>query len=237
MGVKITCVRTKGFRDLTFACRELAELTGNDLQTVIDHEAAAVLQDTANNTLVAPPNKIMRDHSKQQWVTYEMPYGGSVAGREGYFANKAWARRSKNEKSGALKYKQSWRMPDWLWSEIRARRAQSLERKLKRAGLSSKHWYEQARLLGFQIAVPSRVKNAEEKRPLAVRAYRKATADDYAVQGQNFSQLSVKYAGGEKALLRAVGKRISIFQRAMKQFAEGKVHLVAKKYPDLLQVR
>jgi hypothetical protein len=33
-----------------------------------------------------------------------------------------------------------------------------------------------------------------------------------------------------------VGKRVSLFQRSMKQWAAGKVHLVAKKYPDLIQV-
>jgi hypothetical protein len=122
MGIKIKAVRNKGFRDFSFVCRELAAMTGNDMATVIDSEVTAILQDTVAKTKVAPLNKIINDHSKQEWMTYEIPYQGSVAGREGYFSAKANARRSSSKVSPRLKFRHDWRMPNWLWAEIRARR-------------------------------------------------------------------------------------------------------------------
>lgn len=240
MAVKIKAVRNKGFRDFSFICRELASLTGNDMKTVIDSEVGAILQDTASKTKIAPLNKIISDHGKQEWVTYNIPYAGAVAGREAYFAEKANQRRgaygAKSRIDGALKYDQRWRMPSWLWQEIRARRAASLQRKIARAGVAAKHWYEQAVQLGYEISVAPRVRNAKNNRPLAVKTLRSAKSDNYEVSGENYSELSNRWAGGSAALQRAVGKRISQFQRAMKQWAAGKVHLVAKKYPDLIQL-
>lgn len=240
MAIKIKAVRSKGFRDFSFICRELASLTGNDMKTVIDSEVAAILQDTVAKTKVAPLNRIISDHSKQEWVTYNIPYAGSVPGREAYFSEKANQRRgaygAKTKIEGALKYNQTWRMPSWLWQEIRARRAASLQRKISRAGVAAKHWYEQAIQLGYQVSVAGRVRNAQNKRPLAVKTLRKTDQDNYLVSGQNYSELSNRWAGGAAALQRAVSKRVSQFQKAMKQWAQGKVHLVAKKYPELLRL-
>jgi hypothetical protein len=236
MPVKIKAVRNKGFKDFSFICRELAALTGNDMATVIDSEVAAILQDTAAKTKVAPINKIIGNHSKQEWVTYEMPYQGNVAGRESYFSAKANARRASSKVSPRLKYKQNWKMPNWLWAEIRARRAASLQRKIQRAGVAAKHWYEQALQLGYKLSVDPRVRSAQHQRPLAVRTLRDTKTDNYSVSGENYSELSNRWAGGSAALQRAVGKRVSQFQRTMKQWAAGKVHLVAKKYPDLIRV-
>lgn len=238
MPVKIKAVRNKGFRDFSFVCRELAALTGNDMKTVIDSEVAAILQDTADKTKIASLNKIISDHNKKEWVTYAIPYAGVVAGREGYFAEKASQRRGAMYASlglgGSLKYNQRWLFPSWLWQEIRARRAASLQRKISRAGVAAKHWYEQAVQLGYKVSVNPRIRNAKNQRPLAVQTARNSDPDTYSVTGQNFSQLSNRFAGGSAALQRAVAKRISLFQRSMKQWAAGKVHLVAKKYPDLL---
>ena len=236
MGINIKAVRNKGFRDFSFVCRELAALTGNDMATVIDSEVAAILQDTVAKTKVAPLNKIINDHSKQEWMTYEIPYQGSVAGREGYFSAKANARRSSSKVSPRLKFRHDWRMPNWLWAEIRARRTASLQRKIARAGVAAKHWYEQALQLGYKLSVNPRVKSAQNQRPLAVRTHRDTKTDNYSVSGENYSELSNRWAGGSAALQRAVGKRVGQFQRSMKQWAAGKVHLVAKKYPDLIQV-
>jgi len=236
MGIKIKAVRNKGFRDFSFVCRELAALTGNDMKTVIDSEVAAILQDTVAKTKVAALNKIIGDHSRQEWVTYDIAYQGAVAGRETYFSSKASQRRSASKVSPRLKYRQDWRMPAWLWAEIRARRAASLGRKIQRAGVAAKHWYEQATQLGYKISVNPSVKNAKNERPLAVRTERSTDEDNYSVTGQNYSELSNRWAGGSAALQRAVGKRVSQFQRSMKQWAAGKVHLVAKKYPELIQV-
>lgn len=234
MPVKIKAVRNKGFRDFSFVCRELAALTGNDMKTVIDNEVAAILQDTADKTKIASLNKIISDHNKQDWVTYDIPYAGVVAGREDYFAGRAARRRSASRVAPRLKYDQRWRFPAWLWQEIRARRAASLQRKISRAGVAAKHWYEQAVQLGYKVSVNPRIRNAKNQRPLAVQTARNSDPDTYSVTGQNFSQLSNRFAGGSAALQRAVAKRISLFQRSMKQWAAGKVHLVAKKYPDLL---
>jgi hypothetical protein len=233
VAVKIKAVRNKGFRDFSFVCRELAALTGNDMKTVIDGEVGAILQDTVANTQVATVNKIISNHRNQQWVTYDIPYGGAVKGREGYFASKAAARRGGGN---ALVYNQNWKMPQWLWSEIRTRRAASLQRKIARAGVAAKHWYEQAIQLGYKISVDPRVKSAANQRPLAVQTARSSDPNNYAVEGQNFSRLSNQFAGGSAALQRAVSKRVNLFQRAMKQWAQGKVNLVAKKYPDLIRV-
>lgn len=234
MAVKITAVRNKGFRDFSFVCRELAALTGNDMKTVIDNEVAAVLQDTVANTKIAPLNKIIKDHGNQEWFTYEIAYQGVVPGREAYFASRAAERRTASKVAPRLKYNREWRLPPWLWAEIRARRTASLQRKIQRAGVAAKHWYEQALQLGYKISVDPRVRTAQNARPLAIKTSRRNDADNYAVVGENYSQLSNRFAGGSAALQRAVGKRISLFQRAMKQWAAGKVHLVAKKYPDLL---
>jgi hypothetical protein len=206
------------------------------MKTVIDSEVAAILQETVAKTKVAPLNKIIGDHNKQEWVTYDMAYQGAVAGREAYFSGKASQRRSASKVSPRLKYRRDWKLPAWLWAEIRARRAASLQRKIQRAGVAAKHWYEQALQLGYTISVNPRVKNAKNNRPLAVRTERSADEDNYSVSGQNYSELSNRWAGGSAALQRAVGKRVSQFQRSMKQWAAGKVHLVAKKYPELIQV-
>ena len=236
MPVKIQAVRNRGFRDFSFVCRELAALTGNDMKTVIDSEVAAILQDTVAKTKIAPLNKVIADHNKQDWVTYDIPYAGVVAGREDYFAAQAARRRSVSKVSPRLKYHRDWRLPSWLWQEIRARRAASLQRKISRAGLAAKHWYEQALQLGYKLSVNPRVRNAQNQRPLAVRTHRTNRDDNYVVSGENYSELSNRHAGGSAALRRAVGRRVSLFQRSMKQWAAGKVHLVARKYPDLLQV-
>jgi hypothetical protein len=231
----IKAVRNKGFRDFSFVCRELAALTGNDMKTVIDNEVGAILQATVAGTKVAAVNKIIADHNRQEWVTYDIPYGGAVKGREGYFASKAAARRSSGSRN-ALLYKQTWRMPQWLWSEIRSRRAASLQRKIANAGVAAKHWYEQAIRLGYKISVDPRVKNAANRSPLAVETSRSSDPNKYAVEGRNFSELSNRYADGSNALARAVAKRVNLFQRSMRQWAQGKVNLVAKKYPDLIRV-
>lgn len=236
MALKIKAIRNKGFRDFSFICRELAEITGNDMQAVIDSEVAAILQDTAQNTKIAPVNKIINDHRKQEWVTYEIPYRGSVAGRETYFNAQAGKRRAASKVSPKLKYDQRWKMPNWLWSEIRKRRQESLQKKIGRAGVAAKHWYEQAVQLGYKVSINSRIKNAKNSRPLAVRTSRKTENNVYSVSGQNYSQLSNRWANGSAALQRAVGKRVNLFQRAMKQWAAGKVGLVAKKYPELIRV-
>jgi len=229
----IKAVRNRGFRDFSFACRELAELTGNDMKTVIDHEVAAILQDAAANTKVATVNGIISNHTAQEWVTYDIPYGGAVRGRESYFAGKAAARRGGRN---AMVYSQKWRMPNWLWSEMRARRAAALQRKISRAGVAAKHWYEQAMQLGYNITVDPRVKNASNNSSLAVETARRSDPNNYAVEGKNFSELSNRWAGGANALGRAVAKRVNLFQRSMRQWAAGKTHLVAKKYPNLLKV-
>jgi hypothetical protein len=235
MGIKIKAVRNKGFRDFSFVCRELAALTGNDMATVIDSEVAAILQDTVAKTKVAPVNKIINDHNKQEYSAMRIPYEGAVSGREQYFAQKANQRRG-GQTSGALLYKLNNRYPNWLWSRIREQRAESLRQKIQNSGVAAKHWYEQALQLGYKISVNPRVKSARNKRPLAVRTHRDTKTDNYSVSGENYSELSNRWAGGSAALQRAVGKRVGQFQRSMKQWAAGKVHLVAKKYPDLIQV-
>jgi hypothetical protein len=236
MAVKIKAVRNKGFRDFSFVCRELAALTGNDMKTVIDNEVAAILQDTVSKTKVAPLNKIVKDHGNQEWLTYDIAYQGVVPGREAYFAGRAASRRTSSKVAPKLKYNREWRLPNWLWAEIRARRTASLQRKIARAGVGAKHWYEQALQLGYKLSVNPRVRGAQNNRPLAVRTTRRNDADNYAVSGENYSELSTRWAGGAAALQRAVGKRVSLFQRSMKQWAAGKVNLVARKYPDLISL-
>jgi hypothetical protein len=235
MGVKIKAVRNKGFRDFSFVCRELASLTGNDMKTVIDNEVAAILQDTVSKTKIAPLNKIIRDHNKQKYSTMRIPYEGTVRGREQYFTAKANERRG-GDASGGLRYKLDNKYPNWLWSKIREERAESLRQKIARGGVAAKHWYEQALQLGYKLSVHPRVKTASHKRPLAVRTTRTSETDNYVVSGENYSELSTRWAGGAAALQRAVGKRVSLFQRSMKQWAAGKVNLVAKKYPDLISL-
>lgn len=235
MAAKIQAVRHKGFRDFSFVCRELAALTGNDMATVIDSEVGAILQDTVKNTKTAAVNSIVRDHAAQEWVTYNIPYAGAVRGRESYFAGKA-AKRRGAAGMDALKYKQANRHPNWLWGEIRARRAASLQRKISRAGIAAKHWYEQAVQLGYKISVSPQVKNAQNQVPLAVATARRSDRNNYAVQGENYSELSTRWAQGATALQKAVTRRVNLFQRAMRQWAQGKVNLVAKKYPDLIKV-
>ena len=250
MGVKIKAVRNKGFRDFSFVCRELAALTGNDMKTVIDNEVAAILQDTVSKTKIAPLNKIIKDHNKQEWATYDIAYQGAVAGRQQYFASKANERRSGFTSTGmayalpafsgpaqkGVRGAGKHRHPAWLWAEISARRTASLQRKIQRAGVAAKHWYEQALQLGYKLSVHPRVKTASHKRPLAVRTTRTSETDNYVVSGENYSELSTRWAGGAAALQRAVGKRVTLFQKSMKQWAAGKVNLVAKKYPDLISL-
>jgi hypothetical protein len=236
MPAKIIAARNKGFRDFSFVCRELAALTGASMAEVIDNEVAAILTDTAANTQVASVNKIISDHSKQEWARYTIPYAGSAKEREAYFAGKAAARRGIAGSDAQLYNLKSWRYPAWLMAEIRARRQASLERKLSRAGVAAKHWYEQARQLGLKVAVAARVKNADNKSPLSVWTRRGKDVDNYFLEGKNYSRLSNDHAGGSKALSRAVAKRVNLFQRAMRQWAQGKVKLVAKKYPGLLSV-
>lgn len=236
MGVAIRAVRNRGFRDFSFACRELASLTGNDMKDVIDNEVTEILQETITNTKVATTNKIISDHNRTEWVTYEMPYAGSVAGRQAYFSSKAANRRAASKVSPKLRYNMRWKMPNWLFQEVRKRRRDSLKKKLERAGLGAKHWYEQAVQLGYKVTTESRVKNAKHDRPLAVRTNRRSEESDYMVSGENYSELSNRHARGEKALKRAVGRRVSLFQRSMKNWARGRVDLVAKRYPTLLRV-
>jgi hypothetical protein len=220
--VKVTAVKHKGFRDFSFACRTLAEITGNDMATVIDSEVGQILQATVAKTTVATHGKVVKDH-----------YGQIVGQYDGKLVFlKPPQLRKKYIKSGKGTGK------EWgpLTQDIRARRQASLMEKLKRRGLGAAAWLEQARILGISIKVPSQVSSAKASRPFNVKAMRKGAADTYTVQGQNFEQVSTKHAGGDKALRAAVTARVRVFVSAMKQWAKGRVGAVAKKYPDLLSV-
>lgn len=254
MALKLKATPNKGFEDFSAMCRQLADFTGASMKEVIDGEFAAVLQHAADNTKIASPNKIISDHNKQKAARYDIPYAGSPrvdAKQQAYFASKAAQRRGKAQAkgksmlfalrpfvSGASKDHGAGhhKHPEWLWSQIVDRRRASLAKKLSKAGIALKHIWFLAQQLGISINVDPRARSAQEKYALNVVGSRATDKESYFVMGQIVSRHAVVYAGIGRAIRNALRDRARGMDKAMVQWAKGKIHFVAKRYPHLLRV-
>jgi hypothetical protein len=253
MAIRLKAVRGKQFNAFSAACRDLMKITGQQFETVLRHEVGKVLEITIDRTKKATPQKVMRNFFNQKMTMAKIPYGGpetrsndsktierlalQAGQRRGYGDALKYALSpfvgGKHKTGGAGRHKH----PNWLWNELRQRRAKSLKDKISRAGVSAKHWLQIANILGIPVRAPSQVRNAQNKKPFAVKASTNGTLRgmNFVIQGQNFGRLSVVEAGGDKALRSAIRSRVTFFNSAMKKNAKSKVNIISRRYPDLMK--
>jgi hypothetical protein len=255
MAIRLKVVRGKQFDAFSAACRDLMKITGQQFETVLRHEVGKVLEITIDRTKKATPQKVMRNFFNQKMTSQDIAYGGPETRSNNpnvreRLMRQAGQRRGKST-NGKLKYALPpfvggkhegggagrHKHPSWLWDELRQRRAKSLKDKISRAGVSAKHWLEIANILGIPVKAPSRVRNAQNKKPFAVKASTNGTLRgmNFVIQGQNFGRISVNEAGGDKALRSAIRSRVTFFKSALKKDAKSKVNIIARRYPDLMK--
>lgn len=255
MAIRLKVVRGKQFDAFSAACRDLMKITGQQFETVLRHEVGKVLELTIDRTKKATPQKVMRNFFNQKMTSQDIAYGGPETRSNNpnvreRLARQAGQRRGES-KNGKLKYALApfvggkhktggagrHKHPNWLWSELRQRRAKSLKDKISRAGVSAKHWLQIANILGIPVRASSQVRNAENKKPFAVKAMTNGTLRgmNFVIQGQNFGRISVNEAGGDKALRSAIRSRVTFFKSALKKDAKSKVNIIARRYPDLMK--
>jgi hypothetical protein len=253
MAIRLKAVRGKQFNAFSAACRDLMKITGQQFETVLRHEVGKVLEITIDRTKKATPQKVMRNFFNQKMTMAKIPYGGpetrsndpktrerlalQAGQRRGYGGALKYALPpfvgGKHKTGGAGRHKH----PNWLWNELRQRRAKSLKDKISRAGVSAKHWLQIANILGIPVNAPSQVRNAQNKKPFAVKASTNGTLRgmNFVIQGQNFGRISVNEAGGDKALRSAIRSRVTFFNSALKKDAKSKVNIISRRYPDLMK--
>lgn len=253
MAIRLKVVRGKQFDAFSAACRDLMKITGQEFETVLRHEVGKVLELTIDRTKKATPQKVMRNFFNQKMTMAKIPYGGpetrsddpktrerlalQAGQRRGYGDALKYALPpyvgGKHKTGGAGRHKH----PNWLWNELRQRRARSLKDKVSRAGVSAKHWLQIANILGIPVSAPAQVRNAQNKKPFAVKAMTNGNLRgmNFVIQGQNFGRLSVVEAGGDKALRSAIRSRVTFFKSALKKDAKSKVNIIARRYPDLMK--
>lgn len=253
MAIRLKVVRGKQFDAFSAACRDLMKITGQEFETVLRHEVGKVLELTIDRTKKATPQKVMRNFFNQKMTMAKIPYGGpetrsddpktrerlalQAGQRRGYGDALKYALPpyvgGKHKTGGAGRHKH----PNWLWNELRQRRAKSLKDKISRAGVSAKHWLQIANILGIPVSAPAQVRNAQNRKPFSVKASTNGNLRgmNFVIQGQNFGRLSVVEAGGDKALRSAIRSRVTFFKSALKKDAKSKVNIIARRYPDLMK--
>ena len=253
MAIRLKAVRGKQFNAFSAACRDLMKITGQQFETVLRHEVGKVLELTIQRTKKATPQKIMRNFFNQKMTMAKIPYGGPETRSDDPKTRERLARQAGDRRGygDALKYALPpfvggrhktggagrHKHPSWLWDELRQRRARSLKDKIARAGVSAKHWLEIANILGIPVNAPSEVRNAQNKKPFAVKASTNGTLRgmNFVIQGQNFGRISVNEAAGDKAMRSAIRSRATFFNSALKKEAKGKVNIISRRYPDLMK--
>lgn len=133
------------------------------------------------------------------------------------------------------KYKLSNHFPDPVWEKLSARRAASLEVKLRSRGLAKQSWLYLAQDLGGTIDVPAYVPAANFKgqtHPENVSFIERGTGANYALKIINNSPV-VQAAGGEQALVFAMAGETRYFFTLLSKGAFATAKSRAAKYPGI----
>lgn len=253
MAIRLKVVKGKQFAQFSAACRDLMTITGKSFEDVLKHEVGKILELTMKRMKKATPQKVMRNFFAQKMTSQDIPYAGPATNSQDSRVVERLVRRASERrgasKNGKLKYALApfvggkhkaggagrHKHPNWLWQELRVRRAKSLKEKISRVGVSAKHWLEIANILGIPVKASGEIINAKNIKPFAVRAMSGGKGAEFFIQGQNFGRLSVVDAGGDKAMRSAVRSRVTAFTNAMKKHASGNVKTIARRYPQLMK--
>jgi hypothetical protein len=128
------------------------------------------------------------------------------------------------------------RYPDALWARIEAARKKSLHRKIKARGLSKQSWWLLAARAGLQINAPGFVKKAVASTTLTYpenfTARQVNRRDEVGIFFSN-AQPTVPWAGGQRALRKAINGRVGFFRRNLKLGVFKDMKKIAVAYPGL----
>lgn len=156
----------------------------------------------------------------------------SVAQIKAYF-------NSRKEEKGFMTlnekvYKLSHRYSDILWSQLRAKKDESMKRELSKRGLPKATWYHLAQKIGKPIDAPAYVMQAKGLPEKLVSTTESRLSKGYGITIRNNSGATAhKKAKGIGALHKAVKGRRSYFETSLKKgvFKTSKRRLA--RYPGI----
>lgn len=251
-------IDTNGFKSLV---RELSDMSGTPIQTVILEETGKVLEHCVRGTPERSRERVTRSvefRNRNLWEGQQWP--ANLRGDPIISITKsqvAWfieepktddVRSSKMARGRKVGAKTFHIMNDlFRWSDERWGRYQyalgylqahqtSLEKVLQAVGLMKHSWFQIAEQLGIDIKVPARIRNA---RPSNGQIYldgqaRKFTSPEgFYVEIENSNPILVARLQGAEILSRAVQARIAHFQINMEKGVFEDLKRRARLYPGV----
>jgi hypothetical protein len=209
----------KAMRRFHDTVRQLQKLSGEDFKTVIRSETAAVITAAIRGTKKAAVAKIKADHQAREFVRYNIPYAG----------------KTQRKATATNAYDLRHDYPEWLWSEIKARRERSLKRKLRARGLAASAWVAIADRLGLEVKAPAYVRAAVGRggRPAAdfVHTNEAGEGKQYSLGFLNQLSKLNSVLGLGYVFRRALNARANYFSRSIKLAADKKIRSALDRYP------
>jgi hypothetical protein len=255
-------INQKAIRRFHEAIVSLARMSGGDFKTVIKSELGIVFSQTVKNMKKASVAVIQQNQKNQPGAAYGIEYSGPVSQTGKQYSpqqiekakRRAADARARGKNGKALYYlpgsRNPNRYPNWLWSQIKQFREQSLLNKKQARGLAARMWVHISDQLNIPISAPGYVRNASHHKKgsmsQAVIAHESSNGKDYRVGFINALTKTNRWAGhaGKKKSPNSVGstfrialnKRANFFSQSVKLKAKGIIKNTLDRYPGMARV-
>jgi hypothetical protein len=239
----------KAVRQFHDALRGIGRISGKDFETVIKQEMSAVLTGAAKHTKKARVGTIRKNWKNQPGSQYAFDYQGPksrkgkkyTAGEISRLTQRAAERRARGNNGKLVYYfpgsTQPKSYPSWLWSQIKERRKQTLENRLKARGLAASMFVRIGERLGIRVEAADYVKNARHHKrgqmPEFVHVRTKGSGDSYELGFVNSLTNLNRWTQAGNAFRKALNARANYFKAAVKLEASKKIKKVMDRYPGL----
>lgn len=235
----------RAFSNFHSALRSLHRISGQDFETVLKHEVAAILTAAVRGTPKAKASKITADHMNQKAVVMDIKYQGpqSRSGRDYTPGQRASAQKraaaARTSKGYAL-YLLRNRHPDWLYDKLVTARAKRIKDKLAARGLTASMWVRIADQLRLDIKAPSYVRNAKHHKrgQMAdmVQAKAQGQGKKYEIAFANLLTELNKWNNVGAVFRRALNGRAKFFQKSVELASQKTIKRAIDRYPGLAKV-
>ena len=228
----------------TDAIRQLSQLSGSDLRTVMTAEAGKILETAIRFTPKASREKIEAQVTHD--VKHKFARHSSDAGT--YYKNKKDGKEwfSPGEWKEKWYLIHGWNVPDAVWAayvqtiasdekDFEATLHRRIKEALGRRGLTAATWAQIGEAIGAPaLNVPNYIKNATIPDNIGLGRVT-VSADGVLIEGANGSLVLDKTGKGQGIINRAINARVKYFETSVAKGAFNSLKNRARAYPELFK--
>ena len=198
----------------------LAEVSGQAIPDIIEHEVGKVLEKCISLTPSATEASVVKSVTEREFgmhktgIEPKRPFKGKLT------------------KKGYKRYAYKNRFPDAVWNEICKQRIESMNRRMSYIGISKQSWAMLADMAGLKIKVPKKVQKIPSKFYRNFEVTKRRVQGSYSITLVN-AQPTVNRLGARRIVQRAIEGRAKYFARNLEKGVLSRMKDFEKAYPGL----